>query len=76
MFVCLDIDMNVVNKKDGTLLHTTSAQKLIQSGAVITQSSFFTDFLTTDTPQLAREGDEWGVCCEYKFQVMFWLSTD
>ena len=50
MRVCLDIDMNAVDKQeDGTLLHTPLIQKLIQYGAVITQSIFF-NLLTTDTP--------------------------
>ena len=35
----------------------------VQCGALITRS-IFTEILTIDTPQLAREGEVWGVCCD------------
>ena len=38
---------------------------LLQCFAIITQS-IFSQILTTDIPQLAHEGEIWGVCSEFK----------
>ena len=37
--------------------------------------SIFLKMLTIDTPYLAREGEIWGVCCEFKVWYMFYVIT-
>ena len=46
----------------------------IQCGAIITRSSF-SQILTTDTPQLTREGSIWGVCCEFEVWFTYAVIT-